>query len=215
MNFRSIAIVLASTLALGACRSEGEIIVEQGVGITALRSVCPSVGVPQYTGDVTLFSPEDARTAEALDVTAVITNVRATCNDTGPEVYSEATFDVLASRTQAGPARSVELPFFATVVRGSTNVVSKRIGTVRIDFPAGAIRAQGSGRAAAYVDRAEATLPADIRERITRRRDAGEDEAAIDPLTEPDVREAVARASFELLIGFQLTEDQLQYNATR
>ena len=40
-------------------------------------------------------------------------------------------------------------------------------------------------------------------------------EAAVDPLTEPDVREALARASFELLIGFQLTEDQLAYNARR
>jgi hypothetical protein len=32
-------------------------VVEQGVGITALRSVCPAVGVPDFTGDVTLFSP--------------------------------------------------------------------------------------------------------------------------------------------------------------
>jgi hypothetical protein len=29
------------------------------------------------------------------------------------------------------------------------------------------------------------------------------------------IKPAVARASFELLIGFQLTADQLQYNATR
>jgi hypothetical protein len=67
----------------------------------------------------------------------------------------------------------------------------------------------------AYVDRAAATLPDDIRERITRRRRAGEQDAAIDPLSEPDVRAAVARASFELLIGFQLTQDQLRYNVTR
>ena len=65
------------------------------------------------------------------------------------------------------------------------------------------------------IDRAAATLPADIRERITRRRRAGEAEAAIDPLNEPDVRAALARASFELLIGFQLTDDQLAYNARR
>jgi len=34
-------------------------------------------------------------------------------------------------------------------------------------------------------------------------------------LTEPDVRTAVASATFELLVGFQLTDDQLEYNATR
>ena len=50
---------------------------------------------------------------------------------------------------------------------------------------------------------------------ITRNRRAGDDDAAIDPLTRPEVRAALARASFELLVGFQLTEDQLAYNATR
>jgi hypothetical protein len=65
------------------------------------------------------------------------------------------------------------------------------------------------------VDRAAATLPEDIRERITRRRRAGEQDAAIDPMSEPEVRAAVTRASFELLIGFQLTAEQLQYNVTR
>ena len=44
---------------------------------------------------------------------------------------------------------------------------------------------------------------------------AGEADAAIDPLAEPGVREAVAQATFEHLVGFQLTQDQLKYNATR
>ena len=48
-----------------------------------------------------------------------------------------------------------------------------------------------------------------------RRRRSGEQEAAIDPLTQPEVRAALARASFELLVGFQLSDDQLAYNATR
>ena len=40
-------------------------------------------------------------------------------------------------------------------------------------------------------------------------------DASIDPLSRPQVRDAVARATFEHLIGFQLTQDQLVYNATR
>lgn len=216
MNLRKSALIAAiSLLALAGCRSQGDIVVEQGIGITALRSVCPAVGVAHYTGDVTLFRPGDARTTDALDVTGVLTNVRSTCNDTGDQVYTTATFDVLATRTDTRGARTVELPYFATVMRGGSNVVSKRLGTVRIDFADGVDRAQGSGSAATYIDRAEATLPADIRERITRDREAGDDEAAIDPLTEPDVRAAVARATFELILGFQLTEEQLAYNATR
>jgi len=216
MNARiAILAAVAGLTALGGCRGEGDIVVEQGVGITALRSVCPAVGVPDYTGDVTLFSPADARTADAIDVTAAITNVRSTCDETGEQVYSTATFDVIATRTNTAGPRTVSIPYYSTVLRGGTSVVAKRVNNVEITFAPGQSRAQASGTAGAYINRAEATLPADIRERITRRRRAGDQSAAIDPLTEPDVRAAVARATFELLVGFQLTEDQLAYNATR
>jgi len=201
--------------ALAGCRSEGDIVVQQGVGITALRTVCPAVGVPDFTGDVTLFQPADARTADALDVTANITNVRSQCNDTGEQVYATATFDVLGQRRNTSGARTVELPYYTTVVRGGSTVVAKRVGSVTLNFADGQARAQASATAGAYIDRAAATLPEDIRQRITRRRRAGEEDAAVDPLTEPEVRAAVARASFELLVGFQLTQDQLAYNATR
>lgn len=216
MQFRSALFALAVPAALLAgCSKDGDIVVDQGVGITALRSVCPAVGVPDYTGDVTLFSRPDARTADALDVSAAITNVRSTCNETGDQVYTEATFDVIASRRDVRGARTVELPYFSTVMRGGTSVVAKRIGTVTLNFADGQERAQGSGKAGSYVDRAAATLPEDIRDRITRRRRAGDQSAAVDPLSEPDVQAAIARATFELLIGFQLDEDQLAYNATR
>lgn len=216
MNARqALLAAIAAATALAGCRSEGDIVVEQGVGITALRSVCPAVGVPDFTGDVALFAPENARTADALDVTASITNVRSQCNDSGERVYAEATFDVLALRRDTSGARTVELPYYSTVVRGGSAVIAKRVGSVTLHFADGEARAQASGIAGAHVDRAAATLPNDIRERITRRRRAGDQDAAIDPLTEPEVRTAIARATFELLIGFQLTDDQLAYNATR
>ena len=216
MHFRkALFVATTAAAALAGCGRPGELVVEQGVGITALRTVCPAVGVPDFLGDVTLFSPADARTQEALDVSAAITNVRSECNDSGDQVYTSATFDVVAQRRDTRGARSVTLPYFVTVVRGGNAVVSKRLGEVTLNFADGQARAQASGTGAAYVNRAAATLPADIRERITRRRRVGEEEAAIDPLTEPEVRAAVARATFELLIGFQLTDDQLQYNATR
>lgn len=215
MHFRKALLVVTATIALAGCQRAGDIVVEQGVGITALRTVCPAVGVPDFTGNVTLFNPEDARTADAIDVTASITNVRSQCDDSGDEVYSTATFDVLAQRRDARGAKSVTLPYYSTVVRGGNSVIAKRVGQVTLNFADGQDRAVASGTAGAVIDRAAATLPADIRERITRRRRAGEAEAAIDPLNEPDVRAALARASFELLIGFQLTDDQLAYNARR
>jgi hypothetical protein len=107
------------------------------------------------------------------------------------------------------------LPYFVTVVRGGSAVIAKRLGTVTLSFADGQERAQGHAQAASYIDHAEATLPDDIRKKITAKRKAGSDDAAIDPLAEPDVRAALARASFELLVGFQLSEAQIAYNATR
>ncbi len=130
-------------------------------------------------------------------------------------IYTNATFDVLARRTDTRGARNVTLPYYSVVLRGGSSVVTKRVGQVTLSFADGQDRAQARAQAGAYVDRAEATLPVDIRQQITRKRKAGDDDAAIDPLSDPAVKAAVARATFELLVGFQLTEAQLAYNATR
>ena len=211
----SLLSILALGIALAGCRSEGELVIDQGVGITAIRTACPAVGVPDYTGDITTFRSPNSRLASDIDVTAAITNVRSTCNESGDRVYSEASFDVVARRTDTSAARQVTLPYFSTVLRGGSAIVTKRVGSVTLNFPAGAERAQASAKAGAFVDRSEATLPDDIRRQITRRRKPGDPDAALDPLADPAVRAAVQRATFELLIGFQLTEQQLAYNATR
>jgi len=208
--------VLAAA-ALGGCKSKGELVVDEGVGVSAVRGTCPAVGIPDYTGDVTLFRDPASTDANAIDVTAAITNLRPNCAEGGTteKVYSQTGFDVLARRTDTRGARTVQLPYFVTVLRGGTAVISKRVGTVTLNFADGQERAQAHAEAGAYIDRAEATLPEDVRRRITRKRKAGEADAAIDPLTVPEVRAAVARATFEVLVGFQLSEQQLAYNATR
>ncbi len=206
---------LALAAALAGCKSTGDIVVDDGVGISAVRGVCPAVGIPNNTGDVTMFRVPGDRTAGNLDVVAAMTNVRSQCNDNGAKVFTNVTFDVLGRRTDARGARSVTVPYFIVVLRGGRAVVTKRVGQVTLNFADGQERAQASSSAGAYVDKAEATLPADIRERLTRQRRAGQDDAAVDPLTEPDVKAAVARATFDVLVGFQLNQDQLSYNATR
>ncbi len=60
-----------------------------------------------------------------------------------------------------------------------------------------------------------ASLSDDVRKKLTEKRKAGGNDAAVDPLTRPEIRQAVLRATFEALVGFQLTDDQLKYNATR
>lgn len=210
-----IAAAVAVSAILSSCARNNEIDVSSGVGVTATRSLCPAVGVPSHTGDVTLFDPAASREAGAIDVVATITNLRTTCNDAAERVYVGASFDVLATRRDAGPAREVQIPYFSTILQGGSAVVAKDTNMVTLRFDAGQTRAQGTGMGGAYVDRSALELPEDIRRRITARRRAGDENAAVDPLSEPDIRAAVTRATFELLIGFQLTQDQLQYNVTR
>ena len=209
------ALVLGGALVLSGCARDNEIDVSQGVGITATRSLCPALGVPTHTGDITIFDPDTSRDAAAIDVVGTITNLRTTCNDAQARVYVAATFDVIATRRDAGPARDVTLPYYSAVVQGGTSVVAKDDNQVTIHFAEGQTRASASGTAGAYVDRTASELPAEIRERITRRRRAGDQDAATDPMAEPEVRAAVSLATFELLVGFQLNTAQLQYNVTR
>ena len=206
---------LASMIALAllaGCTRRGNI--EQG-GIYTVRSACPQVAIPAATGDVTVFNPGGSVDSSAIDVEAAMTNVRANCQDTGSEIVSTATFDVVATRRDAGEARQVVLPYFDVVVQAGDRVVAKRVGAVALNFAAGSIQAQTSGQATARISRAAATLPEEVREILTRERKVGDADAAIDPMTDPAVRAAVATASFQHLVGFQLTPEQLRYNATR
>lgn len=202
----------ALALALTACARDGQI-ADGGVYVT--RSTCPQVAIPAATGDVTLFDPAGSTDSRAIDVVATITNIRANCSEDAQNIVSTATFDVVATRRDAGAARQVVLPFFAVAVQGGTNIVAKRVGAVALNFPAGSLRAQTNSQATVRVLRSAVALPAEIQRELTRQRKPGDADAAVDPLTDPRTREAVARASYEQLVGFQLTPEQLRYNATR
>ena len=205
--------IVAATLA--GCSREGDLDIGAGVGVNVTRSGCPAVAVPDGTGDITLFNPADSQDASAIDVVASITNIRPTCSDSGEKIFSQASFDVQARRSDTQGSRTVTLPYFTTVVQGGSAVVAKRVGQVTLQFADGQQRASASAQAASYIDKASASLPAEIVQKITKKRKPGDPDAALDPMAAPEVRAAVVRSSFEMLIGFQLTEDQLRYNVTR
>jgi hypothetical protein len=205
-------IPLLAVILLTACSKTATI--EQG-GVWTRRSACPIVGIPAGTGDITLFNPPGSTDASAIDVTATMTNLRSSCDETGEQIVSTVSFDVVGVRRDAGPARQVVLPFFDTVVQGGNQVVAKRVGYVALNFPEGQIRAQTRGQAYARVHRGAATLPRDVQAILTRERKPGDPEAAVDPMSDPGVRAAVAKATFEHLVGFNLTQQQLRYNVTR
>ena len=206
-----LAVLIALTLTAG-CRTRGDIV---DGGVYAVRSTCPIAGIPAGTGDVTLFNPPGSTDARAIDVTATISDVRTVCQDAGADVVSTATFTITALRRDAGPARQVVLPYFDVALQGGSRIVAKRVGQAVLNFPAGGLQSWTRVQASVRINRAAATLPANVRAILTRRRKAGDAQAAVDPLADPGVRAAVANATFEHLVGFQLTQDQLRYNATR
>ena len=210
MKLRLVTL-LALTL-LSACSRRGQM--EDG-GVFVRRTACPILGIAAGTGDITMFSPANSRDASAIDVTATMTNLFASCDESGDWVMSNAVFDVLAVRRDATAARQVVLPFYSAGVQGGSRVVAKKIGQVVLNFPAGSYRAQAKGQTVLRVSRAVATLPENARKTLQQVRKPGDESAAVDPLTDPAVRAAVAAATFEHLVGFQMGPDMLRYNATR
>ena len=206
-----IAALLALTL-LGACRSRGDIVAG---GVYSVRSTCPVAGIPAGTGDITLFNPANSTDSRAIDVTAAISDVRTVCQDSGNDVVSTMTFTVTALRRDAGPARQIVLPYFNVAIQGGGRIAAKSVGQAVLGFPTGGLQSWTRVQAVIRVNRAAATLPQNVQQILNRPRRAGEAEAAVDPMSDPAVRSAVASATFEHMVGFQLTQDQLRYNATR
>ena len=208
----SAVLAIAALATVTGCKKAGSI--ERG-GIYVTRSTCPQLGIPAATGDITLFSPAGRTDAAAIDVVATITNLRGNCSEDAANVNSIATFDVVATRRDAAAARQVTLPYYHVIAQGGSTIVAKKIGYVALNFAAGSMRAQTNAQVVGRVARGAVVLPEDIERELTRVRRPGDPDAAIDPLSDPRVRDAVAKATFEQLIGFQLTQEQLRYNATR
>ena len=209
-----LAALLAVTL-LSACRHAGDITAENGGGVYAVRSACPIAGVP--AGDRRHHSVQSAeqqgRQRDRRDRgdhrrPRDLPGCRQRCRFDGDLHHRRA-------ETRRRARAPGVVPYFDVALQGGTNVVAKRVGQAVLNFAAGDLHAWARVQATVRVNRGAATLPANVRQILTRPRKAGEAEAAIDPLADPAVRTAVANATFEHLVGFQLTQDQLKYNATR
>lgn len=203
---RNSVLVVGAALALAGCQRNP---------LLVKRSSCPAVAVPTYLGDATIFGPGGAADAKNIDVVATITNVRETCLEGAEKLTTDVTFDVVARRTAAGPARTITLPVFTSVVQGGNLVLSKELTGVAVTFAEGQTRGSGSGGARTTVSRAAASLPPEIQAKVNRKRKASDPDAAVDPLADPQVRAALRAASFEVLLGFQLDEAGLAYNVSK
>ncbi len=176
------------------------------------RSQCPAVAIPTFVGSVTQFDPPQSRNADAIALTAQISDISAKCTEGAEYLSTDVTFTVTAQRRQPGPAKEVYLPIFVAMAQGGNVMVSKQVTGVMLKFGEGQLRAETQGGARAEVHRSAVTLPADVQARITRERKPEDMDALVDPLSDPQVRAAVRAASFEVLVGFQLDDASLAYN---
>src|SRR3954465_12975789 len=160
---------LAALTMLSSCRHSGDILdAKEGGGVYAVRSDCPIAGVPTGTGDITLFNPQGSTDSRAIDVTATMSDLRTTCQDTGNDVVSTATFTIVGLRRDAGPARQVVLPYFNVALRGGAQVAAKQVVQAVLNFGAGDMHSYTRVQATIRVNRAAATLPANVRAILTR-----------------------------------------------
>ena len=199
--------LLAAPLVAAGCANPAPLLVR--------RSACPAVGVLEYAGDVTTFSPAASRDASAIDMTATITNLRSNCYEQGGRIVTDATYTVLATRTRSTGPRTVTLPVFSAVVRAGDRLLSKDVSGVTLTFADGQMRAETTASVRSDIAESAASLPDAVNREIDRRRKPGDPDAALDPLARPEVRDAVREATFEVLVGFNLEEGQLAYNVAK
>ncbi len=180
---------------------------------SATRSACPAVAIPAATGDITLFNPA-----------AAVMRPRSTWSPTSPTCARPATraaptssptspsTSTRSAATAAARARS-SCPISRSRCRAAPRSSRRASAGSACASPTASCAPAPRPSATGQVSRAAVTLPEDVRQQITRRRKPGDPSAAIDPMADPAVREAVRKASFEVLVGFQLTQEQLAYNA--
>ncbi len=192
-----------AALALSAC-NRNPLLVE--------RSSCPAVAIPVHSGSYTRFDPAQSRDADAIALTAQISDLQGHCIEGAETLTTDVGFTVTGQRRKAGPAEEIYLPIFVGLAQGGNVLVSKQVTGVVLKFAEGATRAESRGGARSEVHRSAVALPQDVRDRITRQRKPSDPDALTDPLADPQVRAAVRAASFEVLVGFQLDDASLAYN---
>src|SRR3546814_6426067 len=89
----------------------------------------------------------DVCSSDLIETRELIDFLTPQCNEEGEKVYQLASFDVIATRRDAGPARTVTLPYYATVLQGGTAAVATRLGNVAVTFGEGPVRGTGRGQA--------------------------------------------------------------------
>jgi hypothetical protein len=95
-------------------------------------SRCLAVAVVGDLGTLTRFD-EPGRSTEDVKFTASISDVQSSCSEDA-DVRSEVSFYVGARSGPALKGKSITIPYFVAVLKDNSQIVSKRIFSVTLEF---------------------------------------------------------------------------------
>ncbi len=186
---------LCSAALVSGCKSDNPLLIT--------RTSCPAVAVVKYANNYARFAPGAKYSAAGLELSAQLSNVQVSCADArGGAPVSSVSFDLSAVRASATTAEQADIPYFVTIVENGTTILSKQVYAAPVQFAEGASRAmvrQSFSATTPFVP-----LPPEPSQKEKRKQ--------FQQFAEDSRPKA---AQFEILIGFQLTEEQAAYNVQR
>ncbi|MCH8685426.1 hypothetical protein [Pedomonas mirosovicensis] len=171
------------------------------------RTLCPATAVPKYAGTLTFFSPPSSRTADSVVANASIFGLENHCVESSPKVTSNLRFTIGAQRPNAAAAQTITVPYFVAVVKEGKEIVSKQVYEATLTFQPGDVRAESVQTVQAAIDREEA-LKLIGPDPSKKKRKRGEPRQPEDLFFDAKPKDS----GFEVLVGFQLTDEQAHYN---
>lgn len=191
----ALALAALASLALAGCGTKTE------KYQTAIRD-CPTISILGNTGTVTRFDGRDP-SKDPYAFRSDISGLRIKCDRERTRVDVDLSFLEVASRNDGVTQSTVDFPFFMAVLyRGQ--MIDKKVYTSSFSFGPDEKRKAVVESLSTTLHFAGSSPSAKEQEKLRkkRRRDPAADGPRIDPQL----------ADYEILIGFQLSKDELEYN---
>ena len=123
--FRSCLVLLAATLALGAC----------GIFNKKRQPPCPRISILQDAKRLVTFAPGGGTDLSAMVNEVRLAGVSAACSYGKDEVEVHMALTIVARRGPADRTRKAPAKYFVAIMGPGRNIVAKRVFEVTLSFP--------------------------------------------------------------------------------
>lgn len=123
--FRSLAVLLAAVVALGAC----------GLFKKKTQPPCPRISVLEDARRLVTFAPGGGTDLSAMVHEVRLGGISAKCGYSKNEVEVQMALSIAARRGPADRSRKAPAKYFVAIMGPSGNIVAKRVFEVTLTFP--------------------------------------------------------------------------------